>query len=232
MPRLLFLIISAFFCISAASTHAFASPKYRRCARISLPGKDLGTLTNLCNRNLYITWVDDNGNHYSAVGSNSSANIGRIHGPFQIVDATPQSGLDEGDSQGQQNQPAAKSRSPRRSREEIIEAANACWAQDDVCLSACSGRNYCMDQCGIQAVSCVHDANGTKMTAEELHKINQQNHEDNVHDLQVDRDIMNANSGQYTPAPSGGYVAPLRAYRTTTSVRGPAPCHEVLGECR
>ena len=75
------------------ASHAFADARWKRCIRMSFPSPKQGTMTNLCNNNLYATWYDDRGEHSTAIGSHSHLGLGTIHGRFQVHDAYPQSGF-------------------------------------------------------------------------------------------------------------------------------------------
>ena len=72
--------------ILASSGEAFAQ---RGCIRIGFSGQN-GVLTNMCGRYLYVIWSDERGEHTTAIGPNTSLNVGRVVGRIQIDDARPQ----------------------------------------------------------------------------------------------------------------------------------------------
>ncbi|MGA2885720.1 MAG: hypothetical protein ABSE80_11255 [Halobacteriota archaeon] len=54
-------------------------------------GDSAGTLlVNRCNRHVYITWVDGNGEHVTAVARGGSVSIGNTAGRAQVTDVESQ----------------------------------------------------------------------------------------------------------------------------------------------
>lgn len=86
--------------LSLLESNALADARWKRCIRMSFPGNNQGTMTNLCNKYLYVTWYDDRGEHTTAIGANVSSGLGKIHGRFQIHDAYPQSDVGDNSDKG------------------------------------------------------------------------------------------------------------------------------------
>lgn len=217
MIRILLILTSIVIGVSFNASSADAASKYRHCIRISFPGKDHGTITNLCNKNLYAKWVDDRGEHDTAVGKFTSLSIGRINGPFQIIDAMLQN-----DSVGSQNN--EKKESPTRTA--------FCLENARQCYFACSDEGFerarqCHDTCFAQNLAC--DASGKKFfLMAGLNSITAPRHS-----FAVQR---GSDDGQ-TPAAGIAYQpAPMLKYKTQPPAYKPSGCpagtREILGECR
>ena len=153
MLRYVIMVFSAMVALSCLSHTASAASPYRHCIRISFPGKDLGTMTNLCNKNLYAIWVDDRGEHDSAIGKNASVSIGRVRGPFQIKDAILQNDGSASPSSNKLDSMSNSGTNPRSNGEVCRISGNKCMA---TCETTFPGQeNQCLNACTSKSVSCM-----------------------------------------------------------------------------
>ena len=93
MPKFSKVVLLFSLSLCLLEGNAFADARWKRCIRMSFPGKAEGLMTNLCSKNLYAIWYDDKGEHSTAIGANQGLGLGRIHGRFQVHDAYPQFGF-------------------------------------------------------------------------------------------------------------------------------------------